>query len=238
MTSPLAHSLKVLPLIVFAHEQPGQAATANMAGNWDSVTLSGSLGDLTPTLHDFRWLIMDQSRLRNDGPQGFRYSENLLFSQIGYALNEQTSVWLGYAHDWIHSLDKPSYQESRSYEDFLWNVPFGDLKFTSRTRLEQRIRQDTGDLGVRARQFLQLSHPLRFIHNNLSAYVNDEVFAYLNSNTFGPTGFSENRAAAGLAFQFIKQLGVDLGYLGQYVVGKPGNDLFTHNVQLNLRYQF
>ena len=159
-----------------------------------------------------------QGRWRDDSSRGFRFSENLLFAQLGYSLNEYASVWLGYVHDWIHPLDKLSYHENRPYEDFLWNTAFGDLKFTSRTRLEQRIRQDTGNTAVRARQMLQLSHPLHFIHDDLSAYVGDEVLGYLNTNSFGPTGFSENRAFAGLAFQFTKQLGVDLGYLGQYVM--------------------
>jgi hypothetical protein len=238
MTSPKVHSLKILPLLAIALAQPGQAATNNMAGNWDSVTLSGSLGDLSPTLRDFRWQIMNQGRWRDDSSKGFRFSENLLFAQLGYSLNEHASVWLGYVHDWIHPLDKLSFRENRPYEDFLYNTAFGDWKFTSRSRLEQRIRQDTGNTGVRARQMLQLSHPLRFVHDDLSVYVGDEVLGYLNTNTFGPTGFSENRAFAGLAFQFTQQLGGDLGYLGQYVVNKPGNDLFTHNVQLNLRYQF
>jgi hypothetical protein len=46
--------LKVLLLIAIAYVQTSGAATNNMAGNWDSVTLSGSLGDLSPTLRDFR----------------------------------------------------------------------------------------------------------------------------------------------------------------------------------------
>jgi len=138
----------------------------------------------------------------------------------------------------IHPLDKLAYQENRPYQDFLWNSSLGDLKFTGRFRLEQRIREDTGDVGVRVRELVQVSHPLRFIHNDLSAYVGDELLEYANDNTFGRTGFSENRALAGLGFQFTKQLGVDLGYLGQYVQNKTGSNLFTHNVQFNIRYQF
>jgi hypothetical protein len=244
MTPYFSNVLKCLPLVLLAYGPSGHASqpgTNNMAGDWISLTLSGNLGDLSPSLQGFRWLVMDQNRQRDDSPQGFRTSENLLFSQIGYDITPNASVWLGYVHNWIHPLDKPSVQESRPYQDFLWASSFSDwggLKFTSRTRLEQRVNQTSGDTGVRLRQMLQLNYPLRFIHKDLGVYVGDEVLGYLNQNTFGKTGFSENRAMGGFTFQFTKQLGADLGYLGQYVVNKSGANLFTHNVQFNLRYQF
>lgn len=59
--------------------------------------------------------------MREDSPKGTRFTESLLFSQAGYQLNSNASFWVGYVHDWIHPLDKASYQESRPYEDFLWN---------------------------------------------------------------------------------------------------------------------
>ena len=238
MNSESVKSWKYLPLTTLLYGVASLAGTNNMAGSWDSLTLSGNLGELSPALRDFRWQILDQGRMRDDSRNGFRFSEHLLFAQLGYSINEHASVWLGYVHDWIHPLDKLAFHENRPYEDFLWTASLGDLKFTSRTRLEQRIRQDTGNIGVRARQMAQLNYPLRFIHDDLSVYIGDEVLGYLNTNTFGPTGFSENRAFAGFGFQFTKRLGADLGYLGQYVVNKPGYDVFTHNVQFNFRYQF
>ena len=244
MNSKLAYSLKCLSLISLAYgplSQASQPGTNNMAGDWISLTLSGSLGDLSPRLNGFRWLVMDQNRQRDDSSQGFRVSENLLFAQLGYDITPNASVWLGYVHNWIHPLDKPSAQENRPYQDFLWASTFsewGGLKFSSRTRLEERINQTTGNTGVRLRQMFQVNYPLRLIHNDLSVYVGDEVLGYLNQNNFGKTGFSENRAFGGLAFQFTKQLGADLGYLGQYVDNKSGSNLYTHNVQFNLRYQF
>lgn len=230
--------VRVLAVAGSLYGSTTMAVTNDMAGTWSSVTLSGSFDKLSPSLRDFRWQILDQARTRDDNPDGMRLSENLLFGQLGYAINPNASVWLGYVHDWIHPLDKLAYQESRPYEDFVWNEAFGDLKFTSRTRMEQRIRQDIGDLGIRARQLFQVSYPLRFIDNDLSVYVGDEVLGYLNTNHFGRKGFSENRALGGLSYQFTKSLGADLGYLGQFVDNQTGNNLFTHNVQFNIRYQF
>ena len=60
----------------------------------------------------------------------------------------------------------------------------------------------------------------------------------MNENTFGKKGFSENRVFSGLSYQATKKAGVDLGYMGQYVDTISGKNIFTHNIQVNLRYKF
>lgn len=238
MRNKILATLSYLPIIGAMYTPASMAETNNMSGTWNSVTLSGSFAKLSDDLINFRWQIMDQARTRGDTRNGQRFTENLLFGQLGYAINHNASVWVGYVHDWIHPLDKAAYQESRPYQDFLWNSNFDELKFTSRTRFEERIRQDTGDVGGRYRQLLQVSYPLEFMDKNLRVYVGDEVLGYVNTNTFGRTGFSENRALGGFSYQFTKELGADLGYLGQYVHNLSGNNLFTHNAQFNLSYKF
>jgi len=239
MQKKVLEVIKTLPFFGLAYMPIAQAVTDDMGGTWSSLTLSGSLQALSANLADFRWLVMDQARTRDDNPDGMRLSENLAFAQLGYALNQHASIWLGYVHDWGHPLGKTSYQESRPYQDFLWNSTVDVWRFTSRTRLEERVRQDTGDLGIRLRQLLQVSYPLAWLDDKLSVYVGDETLWYLNGNDFGRNGFSENRALGGVSYQFSQALGADLGYLGQYVYSLPGLDnVFTHNVQFNLRYQF
>ena len=213
------------------------APTTNIDGTWGSVILQGNFKALSPDLSKFKWQLMNQTRTRDDSPSGQRFTENLLFGQLGYQLTDNASVWLGYVHDWISPLDKLSYQESRPYQDLLWNPKLGEFKFTSRTRFEERINQTTGNTGYRARQLLQVSHPLPFL-NGLSAYVGDEVLGYINQNNFGKQGFSENRVLSGLSYQFTPNFGADLGYLGQYIDNKKGNNLYTHNVQVNFIYKF
>lgn len=220
--------------------QPVIASAADdndMFGVWGSLTLQGDFKFLSSDLDQFHWLVMNQSRTREDSPDGSRFTENLLFSQVGYQLNKQASFWLGYTHDWIHPLNKASFQESRPYVDFVWKQPLGDLNLTSRTRMEDRINQATGDYGYRARQLLQINQPLPFL-NGLSAYVGDEVMFYMNKTDWGKRGFTENRIFGGLSYQFTDRAGVDLGYMGQYVDNSSGNNLFTHNLQANVHYRF
>ena len=186
------------------------AGQDNMFGVWGSVTLQGDFKALSPDLDKWHWLVLNQSRTREDSAQGSRFSENLLFSQVGYQLNEHASFWVGYVHDWLHPLHKSAFQESRPYLDFVWNQNIGDFKLTSRTRMEDRINQTTGNEGYRARQLVQFNHPLPFMEG-LSAYAGDEFMFYLNQTGFGKQGFTENRVFGGLSYQLTNHVGLDLG---------------------------
>jgi hypothetical protein len=236
-TVVLSALLLAQPLDVFA----GGPDTTDMFGIWGSFTLQGDFKSFSPGLDKLKWQIMNQSRTRDDSPNGSRFTENLLFGQIGYQLNNNASFWIGYVQDWIHPLDKLAYQENRPYQDFQWNQKMGDFNLMARTRIEERMNQNSNtgpqDTGVRARQLLQISHPLPFF-DGLSAYVGDEVLGYVNQNAWGKQGFSENRILSGVSYQFNANFGADLGYLGQYVDNLNGNNLFTHNIQVNLRYKF
>jgi hypothetical protein len=210
----------------------------SMAGNWSSLTLSGGFGKFSPRLQEFRWVLIDQTRLRDDNPNAWHLNEDQFYAQLGYAINPYTSVWLGYVHDWHHSLGKAAYHESRPYQDLLFDVPVAKLKAKVRTRLEQRVNHVTGNVGIRLRQMFTFQLPLEFVDPKLSLYVGDEMLFHLNANTFGSTGFSENRAVAGFSLQLTRQLGMDLGYLGQYIQEIGGAVLLTHNVYANVSYRF
>ncbi len=229
-------------IVLLAGSLLGAAAQAgsveNMAGNWSSFTLSGKLGDFSPRLRGFRWTLINQTRLRDDNPSAWRLNEDQFYAQMGYSVNSYTSVWLGYVHDWHHSLGKTAYHESRPYQDLLFDFPVARFKVKIRTRLEERINQATGNVGIRLRQMATLQFPLVFIDPKLSLYVGDEVLCHLNANSFGATGFSENRAMAGFSFQLNRRLGVDLGYLGQTIQETGGDIVLTHNVNANLSYRF
>ena len=222
------------------------AGTDHVFGTWTSLTLQGDFSFLSPEASDFRWMIIDQARTRDDkelNPErfpedgGLRFSENLLWVQGGYNLTEHASLWLGYTHDWIKQLNGGHFQESRPYQDFLWVKSFGQLAVMSRSRLEQRVAINTGDTGVRIRQFVMLRHPSPS-SERLSWYVGEEVLAYLNENQFGPEGFSENRALGGFIYQLTPQASLMLGYMGQLINNENDDDLFTHNLQFDINYKF
>ncbi len=223
----------ILTLFTFSTTQ---AQTRDMFGVWGGVTLKGDFSSFSETGKDFQWQIMNQSRTRDDSNKGSRLNENLLMGQVGYRLSRNASIWLGYAHDWIHPLNGTAFQESRVYEDFLWQQNVAGFKLTSRTRMDERINQSSGASGYRARQFFKVSHSLPV--KGLSAYIGDEVLFYVDKNHFGKRGFSENRLLAGFNYQLTSAFGLNLGYLGQYVDTKHGANLFTHNLLAGVSYHF
>ena len=228
----------VLSALLIIHSLPGFASGQNdIFGVWGTVKLQGDLRLLSPDLNKFKWLAFNQTRTRDDSSKGSRYFQNLLFGQLGYQLNNNASVWLGYAHIWTSPLNKSSFEEIRPFQDFIWNQKISSFKFVSRSRMEQRVRESTGNVGYRARQLLKISHPLPFI-DGLSAYIGDEIFFHLNRNKFGKKGFSQNRAFTGLSYQVTEKSGVDLGYMGQYVDTISGRNIFTHNIQVTFRHKF
>ena len=209
----------------------------DMFGVWGSLSLQGDFSAFSPELKNVHWQILNQTRSRDDSRNETRFTENILFSQVGYQLNEHASIWLGYVHDWIEPLNQPSFQESRPYQDFVWKYNISDFKLMSRTRMDERINTRTGNVGYRPRQLMQISHSLPFV-SNLSAYTGYEVLFYLNNNDFGRRGVSENRVYAGLNYQINDAFGVNIGYMGQHIDSRFHNDIFTHNIQTNIHYRF
>ncbi len=226
----------IVSALLFVSSFPAFSAdTYHMFGVWGSVTLNGDFKALSPKLNKFNWQIMNQTRTRDDSAEGSRFSENLLFSQINYQLSEHTSVGLGYVHDWISHLNKPIVHENRAYQDFFWKQQWGDFKWMSRTRMDERFTHNAS--GYRVRQLIKLSHPIAML-DGLSFYVGDEILFYLTKSSFGQQGFSENRIFSGLNYQVNNKVGVGLGYLGEYIDTLSGRNIFTHNLQANISYTF
>lgn len=223
--------LSILPLQVFASGQN------NIFGIWGTVKLQGDLGLLSSQLNKIKWSLMNQTRTRDDSPRGSRYFQNLIFSHLGYQLNNNASIWIGYAHIWTSPLNGSSFEENRAFQDFVWDQEISTFKLVIRTRTEQRIHEPTGNTGYRARQLLKVSHPLPYL-NGLSVYFGNEILFHMNKNNFGKKGFSENRAFSGLSYQVSKNSGIDLGYMGQYLDTISGKNIFTHNIQVTFRHKF
>jgi len=58
----------------------------------------GDFKMLSPDLNKVKWVVMNQTRTRDDSPKGSRFFQDLLFGHVGYQLNNHLSLWVGYAH--------------------------------------------------------------------------------------------------------------------------------------------
>jgi len=198
---------------IFASTAPAAAIDEDFR-IWENVTAIAKLGSIDPSLEKWRVWIESQGRFRNDGTNA---DQALGRAGVGYALSDNASVWLGYAHIATFPQGAKTQHENRIWQQLLLTdkAPFGDLM--SRTRLEQRFIQNVNPVEWRLRQFVRFSHPL-WENAPLSIVLWDEVFVRLNSTT--PTarfGFDQNRGFAGLGYSLSDKARVEMGYLNQLI---------------------
>ncbi|AAU91341.1 putative lipoprotein [Methylococcus capsulatus str. Bath] len=227
-------------LLMAACQAAGAGGIEGMAGAWTSLSLLGSLGSVSPDWRKFKWYVRDQVRLRDDNPpNAWRMYEDLLWVGVGYQVDPRFYLGIGYAHTWLHPVDQPAYQENRPYLEAVLTHEAVGGKLVSRTRLEERVLQQGGEVGIRFREAVTWSHPVRFVAEGAEFYMGDELMVCSNYSLFGPAGFCQNRILSGISYRLSRNLGVDFGYLGQYMAGTPGTaDVWTHNIQFDLHYVF
>ena len=226
--------LKINFLFVLALALMGtaQAKTLEDFQTWGNITAIGSLDIVGPRLKNFKYWLEGQGRFGLDTSD---FSQGMLRTGLGYQLNKQSSIWLGYA--WIPT-DEPfisaAFDEHRIWQQFLWSDTFSFGTLTSRSRLEQRFQPTGSQVGWRFRQMFKLSVPLPFAPD-FSLVASDEYFANINKTNYGADdGFDQNRVFAGFGYNLNKNIKTELGYMNQYIRRANRADLMDHILSVNL----
>lgn len=191
--------------------------------------------------HDYhindRWRVNLhlQPRWREEGRE---FDQILYRPGIYYKVNPNLSFGAGYAYVLTHSLNSGNTHEQRLWEDVIYQTNLTDeIKFLSRSRLEQRHLESYADVGHRFRQMVRFSMPTGLM-NGLSAVFYDEYFVNVNTTEWGTfRGFDQNRAFVGVNYQFNKHVNADFGYLNQYV-NRPNIDVENHVLVMTINTQF
>ena len=199
---------------------------------WGNITAIGSLDFLNPKFKNFKYWLEGQGRF---GLNTSTFSQGMVRAGLGYKLNEQSSIWLGYA--WV-TTDEPftttAFDEHRIWEQFLWSDKFSFGTLTSRSRLEQRFIPTGSDVGWRFRQMFKASIPMPFAPD-FSFVASDEYFVNLNKTNYGADdGFDQNRAFAGIGYNFNKNIKTEVGYMNQYIRKPIGPDRMDNILSVNL----
>lgn len=199
---------------------------------WGNVTATGSLDFINPNLKNFKYWLEGQGRF---GLNTSDFSQAILRPGLGYQINGQASVWLGYA--WVPTDEpfaKTAFDENRIWEQFLWSDKFSFGTLTSRSRLEQRFIPMGSDVGWRFRQMLKVSVPMPFAPD-FSFVASDEYFVNLNKTDYGADdGFDQNRAFAGIGYNINKNIKTEIGYMNQYIRRANNPDLMNNILSINL----
>lgn len=226
--------LKINFLFVLALALMGtaQAKTLEDFQTWGNITAIGSLEIIDPTLKNFKYWLEGQGRFGLDTSD---FSQGMLRTGLGYQLNKQSSIWLGYA--WIPTDDpftSAAFDEHRIWQQYLWSDTFSFGTLTSRSRLEQRFLPTGSQVGWRFRQLLKLSVAMPFAPD-FSLVASDEYFANINKTNYGADdGFDQNRVFAGIGYNINKNIKTELGYMNQYIRRSNRPDLMDHILSANM----
>ena len=152
---------------------------------------------------------------------------------VGWRFSKHLSLWAGYA--WIPTNPDVGAvrNEHRPWQQAIASTTSNGWSFQSRTRFEQRFRNDGDDIGLRIRQFVRASQnvgqdkPFGFV-------VWNETFVGLNEPDWGARkGFDQNRLFVGASARVRSNMRLEGGYLSLWVA-RDGNDLLGHVLATNL----
>ncbi|MEI6744623.1 MAG: DUF2490 domain-containing protein [Methylococcaceae bacterium] len=227
MKKTLFHSLMFLG---FATAFTANAKTVEDFQTWGNITATGSLGFINPELKNGKYWLEGQGRFGNDTSQ---FSQGMVRAGLGYTVMDKVSVWLGYAFiPTDQPFTKKPFDEHRIWQQFLWSDKFSDITLTSRSRLEERFVETGSDVGWRFRQMLKASVPIAY---DFSFVMSDEYFANINKTNYGADdGFDQNRAFAGIGYNFDKNIKTEIGYMNQYIRKPKSADRMSDILSVNL----
>ena len=240
----LASAMVACSLMPFA-SPAAWAELQSDTGVWGVAMARGNFAYLNPELSKrWLWWMEGQVRFRECCNSEFALNQSLIRPGIGYALTDQSTVWLGYARV-TNYLDGQGGEiaENRVWEQYMWSgsTPLG--AFTFRPRLEQRWQANGSDTGLRFRQFLKLSTPIPF-YPTLNFVVWDEVFVNVYDTDWGPKlqslqGLDQNRGFVGIGYRYSPEIMTEIGYMNQYIQTQPGaNDRMNNLLSVTVFLDF
>ncbi|PPU68709.1 DUF2490 domain-containing protein [Xanthomonas pisi] len=206
------------------------AATEEDGRYWLSIYAQGKL-----PVENLYWSMDIHPRWREEGEQ---FDQLILRPAVFYRLNPKASVWMGYDTIISHPAGQPSNRENRWWGQFQYQFdPIAEISITSRTRLEQRHREDFSDEGYRVRQMIRAVRPSGF-NPKLSWVAFNELFVNLDQTTWGARrGIDQNRVFVGINWKFNAISNVDVGYLNQFV-NTRAVDRKNHVLMTTFRFNF
>ncbi len=226
--SPL---ILLLGLLEFA--SPNVWAIEQESGAWLVGLFSGSFG---PDDNPSRWRYALQGQFR-DFSLGDGVRQGVIRGGLGYQLSSKVTLWGGYAYYHTDVKNVGTAYENRIWQQVNWTMGRGDWgTFKSRTRLEQRYRENREGMGLWLRQQFRADIPVP-ARDDLSFILGLEVFFHLRDTDWADKGFIQNRVFIGLGYKASPRVRVEVGYLNQFFRVREAPDLMNHLAIVSFRFQ-
>ncbi len=194
-------------LLAFA-AAPAAAQTTHDGGVWVNATLMGRVEGKLVYFAEVQPRVMESAS---------RMTQLLLRPAIGYEVSKDLTLYQGYARVIDPIENGTDRQEDRLFQQATWNIgKIGRLEVQSRTRFEQRWRNDGDGMSLRVRQMMRFEYPLKPGTKRLAALGWSEAFVGLKSADWGGvTGFDQLRTFAGFEIPLAGKSTLEAGYLNQ-----------------------
>ncbi|AHE52501.1 DUF2490 domain-containing protein [Sphingomonas sanxanigenens] len=205
---------------------PAAAQTSHDEQMWTNLTVQASLAGPLIFFAEVQPRIGD----RADGLE-----QLLLRPAIGWQLSPRLAVYQGYGYVLSPAERGRDLREHRSFQQVSWiaGKPFGG-ELSSRTRLEQRWRNDGDDMGWRLREMVRLEVPVR-APGKIAALGYAEAFVALDDTDWGARkGFDQLRSFVGAEIGMGGKSTMELGYLNQYIDQAGGRSRMNHVLSLSI----
>ena len=158
---------------------------------------------------------------------------------IGYAINNDWTVWGGYLMQSQVNSQNDYEIENRSWEGLTFKHKYDNVIFEARNRLEQRYLPHNHDISHRWRTRFRVEYLLD--NSPWSIIGSEEIFVNLNDNEVNKSlqaGENQNRAYLGAGYRFNQSFQVETGYLNQYSFNSgtkldQSNHVWMTNLNLN-----
>lgn len=223
----------MMALTVSANVQAASATSDTQI--WVPININVKLTE------QLRGFLEFQPRIGNDASH---LSSMMVRPAIGWALNRQATIWVGYlmSADSI-SLSSDTYRiENRAWQGFTWKDTANDKQFIweVRNRLEERFLPRNSDPSIRWRTRVRVEQIIP-TYSSWSVIASEEIFVNLNDNAYNAqlqAGAQQNRAYLGIGYRFVPEFQIETGYLYQHVwkkapSGDQNNNVWMTNLNLN-----
>lgn len=211
-------------IFLFFSFTPATWAVRSINKSWSLLTLTGNYSS-------FLYNIEPQIRIFEQ-PNPFQ--QFLTNASGGYNVTPDWQLWLGQTFTTVSQDAVPgSVDEYRMWQQAVWNKQTTHMKFSSRTRVEERRSFGFSDWAFRFRERALLSIPLT---EKIALEAADEILINLKHVQWLTTGtWDQNRASLSLVQQLSVSCSISVGYMNQYlfIINNPQSD---HVLLMNLRF--
>ena len=220
----------ILTTLVLITSTPLFADTIEDGRYWFALAMQGKL-----PVENWSWNFDVHQRYRDEGAQADQFFTRY---SVAYQVAPKTSVALGFDHVVNHPAGNEAIDENRLWQQIHYKFDsIHGVNLSSRTRLEQRWRENGDETSYRFRQMIRATMPLN-VNPKISLVAFDEVFINLNNTDWNVSrGKDQNRVFLGASYTFNSNTSIESGYLNQFV-NTRNIDRMNHVLATTLKLNF